>query len=129
MRFSHRFRLITTTVAFLCAAVLGTRMANAQQNEQLTGKWQMDSTTPDGNDVYWTLSITYKDGNYSATLGSSEGETAAKEFKVDGSKIHLRAPYQGEEYDVDLKLVDGKLVGTWSGNGDSGETKGEKAAG
>jgi hypothetical protein len=23
--------------------------------------------------------------------------------------------------------VDGKLVGTWSGNGDSGETKGEKA--
>jgi hypothetical protein len=52
-----------------------------------------------------------------------------RNFKADGSKIHLRAPYKGEEYDIDLKLVDGKLVGTWSGNGDSGETKGEKATG
>ena len=62
-------------------------------------------------------------------MGSDEGESAAKDFKVEGSKIHLRAPYEGEEYDIDLKLVDGKLTGTWSGNGDSGQTKGEKAAG
>jgi hypothetical protein len=129
MCFSSRLRFITTTIiAFLLAAALSTGIAYAQ-DDQLAGKWKMDSTTPDGNDVYWTLSITYKDGSYSAMIGSEKGEAAARDFKVDGSKIHLRAPYQGEEYDVDLKLVDGKLVGTWSGNGDSGETKGEKATG
>jgi hypothetical protein len=128
MSFSSHLRFITTAAkTFFLAALLCTAMAQAQQNDQLAGKWNMHSTTPDGNDVYWTLSITYKDGSYSATLASDDGETAAKDFKVDGLKIHLRAPYQGHEYDIDLKLVDGKLLGTWSGNGDSGETKGEKA--
>jgi hypothetical protein len=127
MRSSLRLHFISTTVAFFLAVVVCTGIAHAWQDDQLTGKWKMDSTTPDGNHVYWSLSIIDKDGSYSALIGSEEGEAAAKDFKVDGSKIHLRAPYQGEEYDVDLKLVDGKLVGTWSGNGDSGETKGEKA--
>jgi hypothetical protein len=129
MRFSSRLHFITRTIIAFLIAVLCMGMADAQQNDQLPGKWKMDSTTPDGNDVYWTLLITYKDGSYSATLRSDEGEIPAKDFTVDGSKIHLRAPYQGEQYDIDLKLIDGKLVGTWSGNGDSGETKGEKAAG
>jgi hypothetical protein len=130
MSFSSMLRFITATaIAAFLTALLCTAVAQAQQDDQLAGKWKMHSTTPDGNDVYWTLSITYKDGSYSATLASDDGETAAKDFKVDGSKIHLRAPYQGHEYDVDLKMVDGKLVGTWSRNGDSGETKGEKASG
>jgi hypothetical protein len=129
MRSSTLTKLITIYFGVLLALVLTTAMAHAQEDSAVTGKWRMVSTTPDGNDVHWTLSITYKDGTYSAMLGSGEGETAAKDFKVEGSKIHLRAPYQGEEYDIDLKLVDGKLSGTWSGNGDSGDTKGEKASG
>jgi hypothetical protein len=127
MRSSARLHFISMTVAFFLAVVVCTAIAHAWQDDQLAGKWKMDSTTPDGNDVYWTLSITYKDGSYSAMIGSEQGEAAAKDFKIDGPKIHLRAPYQGEEYDIDLKLVDGKLVGTWSGASDSGETKGEKA--
>ncbi|MFL6351085.1 MAG: hypothetical protein ACJ74Z_04430 [Bryobacteraceae bacterium] len=130
MRFSAGLRFVTAMAfAFLLAAALCTTIADAQQKEQLTGTWKMDSTAPDGDHVYWTLAITYKDGSYSAMLGIDQGKTAARDFKVDDSKIHLRAPYQGEDYDIDLQLVDGKLVGTWSGNGDSGETKGEKAAG
>ncbi|MGI8959690.1 MAG: hypothetical protein ACR2IV_08025 [Bryobacteraceae bacterium] len=129
MRFSSLSHFITTTIAFFLTLVLCTGVTHAQQNDQLTGKWKMISTTPDGNDVRWTLSITYTNGSYSAMMGSDDGETAAKDFKVEGSKIHLRAPYQGEEYEIDLKLLDGKLIGTWSGNGDSGETKGEKANG
>jgi hypothetical protein len=129
MRLSKLIKLITTNFAVVVALVLSAGMARAQKDSAVTGKWKMVSTTPDGNDVHWTLSITYKEGTYSATMGSEEGESAAKDFRVEGSKIHLRAPYEGEEYDIDLKLVDGKLAGTWSGNGDSGETKGEKAAG
>jgi hypothetical protein len=128
MSLSRVGKLIATSSLVFFALVLCRGMAPAQEDSAVTGKWKMVSTTPDGADVHWTLSITYKDGSYSAMMGSQEGESAAKDFEVNGSKIHLRAPYQGEEYDVDLKLVNGKLTGTWSGNGDSGETKGEKAA-
>jgi len=129
MRLSSLLHLISTTIAFCVAIALCAGTAHAQQEKALTGKWNMVSSTPNGSEVNWTLSITYKDGGYSATLGSEEGETAAKNFKVEGSKIHLRVTYEGEEYDIDLKLVDGKLVGTWSGNQDTGQTKGEKASG
>jgi hypothetical protein len=122
-------KLLLTNFAVVVAFVLCTGMAYAQEDTALAGKWNMVSTTPDGADVHWTLSITYKDGTYSAMMGSDQGEDAAKDFKVEGSKIHLWAPYHGEEYDVDLRVMDGKLTGTWSGNGDSGTTKGEKAAG
>ncbi len=120
--------LITASTALFLAMLLCTSAAHAQQNEQLTGKWNMVSTTPDGNDIAWTLSITYKDGNYSAMIGGDQGETTANDFRVEGSKVHMRVPYRGEEYDIDLSLKEDKLVGTWSGNGDSGTTKGEKAA-
>ena len=40
----------------------------------------------------------------------------------------MRVPYHGDQYDIDLKLADGKLEGTWAGNGDSGKTKGQRAA-
>jgi hypothetical protein len=129
MSLSRVAKLTITNSALFLALMLCTGVTHAQEDSAVTGKWKMVSTTPDGSDVHWTLSITYKDGTYSAMMGSEEGESAAKDFEVKGSKIHLRAPYKGEEYDIDLKLVDGKLTGTWSGNGDSGETKGEKAAG
>ena len=103
-------------------------IAQAQQNDQLTGKWNMVSTTPDGNDIAWTLSITYKDGTYGATMGGDQGETTPKDLKIEGSKIHMRVPYHGEEYEIDLSLKEDKLTGTWSGNGDSGPTKGEKSS-
>lgn len=128
MSLSRLAKLTRTNCLVFLALVLCTGMAHAQEDSAVTGKWNMVSSTPDGADVHWTLSISYKDGTYSAMMGSQEGESAAKDFEVKGSKIHLRAPYQGEEYDVDLRLVNGNLTGTWSGNGDSGETKGEKAA-
>lgn len=88
----------------------------------------MVSLTPDGDQVNWTLSITRADGKYSATVDGSDGESAAKDLKVDGTNIHLRTSYEDEDYDIDLKLEGDKLTGTWSGNGNSGETKGTKAA-
>jgi hypothetical protein len=88
----------------------------------------MVSFTPDGDQVNWTLSIAQENGKYSAIVDGSDGESAAKDVKVDGANIHLRTSYQDEDYDIDLKLDGDKLTGTWSGNGNSGETKGTKAA-
>ncbi len=100
----------------------------AQQNSQLPGKWNMVSLTPDGDQIAWTLSIANGDGKYSATVDGNDGPSAAKDLKVEGSKVHFRTTYQDEDYDIDLKLDGDKLAGTWSGNGNSGETRGTKAA-
>lgn len=115
--------LLLASFTIVCSSLV-----HAWQNKDLIGKWNMVSITPDGDEIPWTLSITYQDGKYSATTGSREGEAEAKDVQIDASTVHLRVPYQGAEYSIDLKLKDNKLVGTWSGNGDSGDTKGEKAA-
>ena len=87
----------------------------------------MVSVTPDGDQISWTLSIAHDNEKYTATIKGNEGQSAAKDVKVDGATIHLRTTYQDEDYDIDLKLEENRLVGTWSGNGDSGETRGTRA--
>ncbi len=125
MTASSRLRPIAFCIAMMiCCLGLG----YAQQSSQLTGKWNMISTSPDGDEIPWTLSITNDDGKYNATVEGNAGLSPAKDFKVDGTKVHLRTTYQDQDYDIDLKLEENKLTGTWSGNGDSGPTKGTKAA-
>ena len=114
-------------LGFCLAALLCIEVAHAQQSEALAGKWKMVSTTDNGDEIPWSLSISYGDGKYSATATTDSGDNPVKDLKVEGQTIHFRVPYQGNDYDIDLKLVGEKLKGTWSGNGDSGDTKGEKA--
>lgn len=87
----------------------------------------MVSVTPDGDQISWTLSIAHDNEKYTATIEGNEGQSAGKDVRVDGATIHLRTTYQDEDYDIDLKLEENRLVGTWSGNGDSGETRGTRA--
>ncbi len=87
----------------------------------------MVSSTSDGQEIPWTLTISGENGKYSASSATDNGETPAKDLKIEGNKVHLRVPYQGEDYDIDLQLKGDSLVGTWSGNGESGDTKGQRA--
>lgn len=122
-----RFAALPRLLALCSLALLFTTgVALGQQSDPLLGKWKMSSTTPDGDQVPWTLTITYADGKYSATSAAGEGEGPVSELKVNGTKLHFRVPYQGNEYDIDLKLDGDSLVGTWSGGGSSGETKGQR---
>jgi hypothetical protein len=115
--------------ALLATIMLCIAVARPQEDRPLVGKWKMVSTTSDGGEVPWTLTIDYADGKYGATAASGEGENPAKDLKVDGTNVTLIVPYQGEDYEIKLRLADDKLSGTWSGNGQSGETKGMKASG
>ena len=51
-----------------------------------------------------------------------------KDFDAAEGRIRFKAPYQGEDYNIDLTMDGDKLVGTWSGNGDSGKTSGERSS-
>ncbi|MBV9157193.1 MAG: hypothetical protein JO097_13100 [Acidobacteriaceae bacterium] len=128
MRFFQIFKSVGIGVALCLMILLSSSAARAQQSDALAGKWNMVSSTDDGNQIPWTLSITYVDGKYGASASTDSGENPVKDLKVEGKTVHFRVPYQGQDYDIDLKLVGEKLAGSWSGNGGSGDTKGEKAS-
>ena len=88
----------------------------------------MASVTPEGDKIPWNLTITYAAGKYSATLGSDQGESPAKDFKVDGDTVTFTSAYEGEDYEIKLHLDGDKLSGTWSGGGDSGTATGARAS-
>ena len=118
---------------FAFAAILATAMfcvaaPPTPESNPLVGKWNMISSTSEGGQVSWTLTIHREEGKYSAIASSDDGEGPVKDFKVDGRNVTLIVPYQGQDYEIKLKLVEDKLSGTWSGSGDSGDTTGKKAA-
>ncbi len=122
------FRTLSVVAALLLAAFTLSAQSKAS-DQDLVGKWKMTSFSPDGDPIPWSLNIKEADGKLVATLDTeNQGEVPANGFTVIGEKVHLKAPYEGEDYDIDLKLDAGKLTGTWSGNGDSGKTTGERAA-
>lgn len=123
------FRTVSVFAALLAAAFTLSAQSNTKAGDHdLVGKWKMMSFSPDGDPIPWSLNIKEADGKLAATLDTeNQGEAPARDFNVIGEKVHLKAPYEGEDYDIDLKLDAGKLTGTWSGNGDSGKTTGERA--
>ncbi|HLH04611.1 MAG TPA: hypothetical protein VKX25_17725 [Bryobacteraceae bacterium] len=101
--------------------------ALAQDYKSLLGKWNMTSET-EGDPVDWTLVLKDDGGKLAAFLSGTDGDQAAKDFTYKDGVLKFQAPYQGEYYDVELKVKDGKLEGSWSGGGSSGRTTGVKAA-
>jgi hypothetical protein len=93
----------------------------------LIGKWNMTSETG-GDPVNWTLTLKESDGKLTATLATDAGETPAKDFTYTDGVLKFKAPYEGEDYDIELKAGSDKLVGTWSGGGNSGRTSGKRAS-
>lgn len=112
-------------MAAVCAIAVFAIVALAQVDGALVGKWSMVSYS-DGEPVQWTLTLQDSDGKLTGTLATTEGEAPAKDFTYQGGVIKFKAPYQGDEYDIELKLLEGQLQGTWAGAGNSGKTVGTK---
>jgi hypothetical protein len=94
----------------------------------VAGTWKMVSETPDGDSIPWTLTLTQADGHWTATVGSSDTQAApASNVKINGNTVHFQTQYQGSPYDMDLKLADGILAGTWNGESGSGKTSGKRS--
>lgn len=98
-------------------------------NQPLVGTWNLVAITPDGDKVPFGLIIKELDGKLAGTLkfGADEGE--AKDFSVADGVIKFQAPYEGDFYGIELKLVEGKLTGKWHGADSEGEISGTKAEG
>lgn len=105
-----------------CSAVLSLL---AQDQKALIGKWDMTSETSE-DAVKWTLVLKESDGKLTASLATDAAEQPAKDFNYADGVLRFKAPYQGEDYEIELKVISGKLDGTWSGGGSSGKTSGTK---
>jgi len=111
----------------LCVAGLLTAIsALAQDHGALVGKWSMTSET-DNDSVPWTLELKDSDGKLQAFLMTEDSQIAATDFTYEGGVLKFKAPYQGQYYDIELKLSGKELTGTWSGGDASGKTHGTKA--
>jgi len=119
-------KVFQNVLAFCVLTLLTASFCLAQDNAALVGKWNMTSET-NGDPVHWTLVLKNANGNLTGFLTTDQSEQPAKDFKYDAGVITFKAPYEGQDYDIQLKPVGGKLDGTWSGGGDSGRTSGTKA--
>jgi hypothetical protein len=81
----------------------------------------------DGDPVNWTLLLKDTDGKLTASMVSGENEIPVKSFSYTDGVLKFKVPYEGQDYDIELKAVAEKLAGTWSGDGNSGRTTGTKA--
>jgi hypothetical protein len=119
-------KLVHQVVAWALAAIFLASLALAQDNSALVGKWKMTSQT-DQDPVMWSLVLKEVDGKLTATLASDQGEAPVKDFTYQGGVLKFKAPYDGVDYAIELKLVGSELDGTWSGGDNSGKTHGVKA--
>ncbi len=116
-------------MALFMAAVGLTAMQNPEPHSgSLAGTWRMTSETPSGDPVPWTLTISQKEGKWVGMVDGPDGKaTPAADFKVTNNKIHMKTPYQGDTYDIDLALIGNQLTGTWSGDNGTGTTTGKRS--
>ncbi len=125
LRAARKLSTAYATVLLLTLILLAGSLA-AQQAQGLAGKWKMVSTTSSDDVVDWTLTLKQEGDTWTATVSGEDGDAPAKDVKVDGNSLHMKTPYGGEFYDVDVTLEGSKLTGKWSGNGDSGPTTGTR---
>lgn len=119
-------RVLRRILALCLLTLLTAGFCFTQDIAAFVGKWNMTSDT-NGDPVEWTLVLKEADGKLTGFLTTDSAEQPAKGFKYEAGVITFKAPYQGQDYDIQLKLVGDKLDGTWSGGGDSGRTHGTKA--
>lgn len=116
------------------AVLLTTAFAYAGQDTgssaSLAGTWKMQSETPNGDPIPWTLTLAQKGGKWEALVSGTPDakSTEATDLKVSGNKVHFRTTYEGDPYNIDLTLEADKLTGTWSGDSGSGKTTGRRTA-
>ena len=119
----NKTRRILTVCLLACIVIVS---ALGQDYKALIGKWNMTSET-DSDSVNWTLVLKENDGKLTATLATDQGEMPAKDFNFVDGVLKFKAPYEGQDYDIELKATQGKLDGSWSGGGASGKTTGTKS--
>ena len=113
------------SLSLMLVSFLLTLVLYAQNHDALLGKWKMTSETGNGS-VEWSLTLKDVNGKLAAYLATDGAEAPAQSFTYSEGVLKFLAPYEGQNYKIELKVQGEKLEGTWNGGGDGGKTTGVK---
>jgi hypothetical protein len=100
----------------------------AAEQPAIIGTWDCVSSTADGDDQSWTLTVAAQpDGKLQVTLGGgSLGDVTVTDFKAEADKATFTAATGGATYAVKLTVKGTNVEGTFEGEQASGTIKGTR---
>ena len=115
-------------VAAALLALLVVRMpARAFDAPAIVGVWDCVSSTTDGEDHEWTLTVKQENGNLAAIVeGGGLGDVQVQDFKAEGTTATFTAKTGSGSYAVKLTVTGASLDGSFDGEQASGTIKGKK---
>ena len=118
------FRCAWLALALLTIAAIPARAFDAPA---IVGTWDCVSTTNDGDEQTWTLTVKQDNGNLVATLGGgSLGDVGVEDFRAEGTTASFVAKTNSGSYGVKLTVKGSAVEGTFDGDQASGTIKGKK---
>ena len=80
----------------------------------ILGSWNCTSSTADGDDSTWTLTISQQDGKLVGTVAdSSVGDITVTDLKAEGDEATFTAGHDGATFAVKLTVKGSALEGTF----------------
>ncbi len=117
-------------LAVLALLMAAFALQAGDDTQPLVGKWNMVSITPEGENLKWVLIIKELEGQTNGRCSlRTRAKPAPRTFRSRTAWLSFKRRIMGEYYEIELKLADGQLNGTWSNGSDSGKTTGTKAEG
>lgn len=114
-------RLITLPALFLFFSTLSLVASPA-------GKWNVVAKTAYGETYRLALTLTESDGELSGTLTTPEGGTVQlRNVRLEGADLTFELSMGGTVYQVEARIQEDEITGTWEGGGDSGSLTATRA--
>jgi hypothetical protein len=114
---------IRFALAFVLAALVP--LALAADAPKVLGTWDAVASTPNG-DMPSVIVVKQVDGALKATIELDGVERVVTDEKLEGDVFRMKVQYDGGVYDVEAKVADDALEGTWQGGGYSGTLKAKR---
>ena len=109
---------------FLFTVMIVASSLGAQKADPV-GTWNCKASTPNGNEVPWTLEVTRQEGKLVATAKSERGgEMRATETRMEGDTFSFEVAGPQGTVQVKVTIKGDEFEGAWKGGDSGGSMKG-----
>ncbi len=115
------------SIALALALAAAVSFAAAASQNPVVGRWDCVASIPGGGESKWTLTVKEDNGKLAGSVLGEEGEMPLDNPKFDNGVLSFSVNIESVTYNVQLKVQDAKLEGSWTGGGDTGSLRGSKA--
>ncbi|MFN7924335.1 MAG: hypothetical protein U0Q16_29805 [Bryobacteraceae bacterium] len=106
--------------------LLGVAIALHAETGKFLGTWSCTATTPNGDEVPWTLELAQPDGKLKVSIKSERGDLAVPDARMDGDTLSFDVTVGEGKFHIELRFEGDKVKGSWKGGDDSGTMKGTR---